>query len=126
MPPAVRAAYDRQYGAAAAQPTPREKPARPSKYGAKATVSGGIRFDSKREARTFERLVLLKQAGEVRSFHRQVIFDLPGGVIYRLDFLVFFTDGRVGYWDAKGVQTKEFRIKRRLVRAECGVEIELV
>lgn len=126
MPPAMQQLLARQRGQSQAVPSPREKAPRPSKYGAKPMVSNGIRFDSKREARTYERLLLMKQAGEVRSFNRQVIYDLPGGVIYKLDFLVFFADGRVAHWDAKGVETKEFRIKRKLVRAEHGVEIELV
>ena len=126
MPAAMREAYARQHGNAQAIASPREPKPKRGKYGAERVVVDGIRFDSKREARAYERLLLMKLAGEVRSFNRQVIYDLPGGVIYKLDFLVFFADGRIGYWDAKGVETKEFRIKRKLVRAEHGVEIELV
>lgn len=126
LPPTLRAAYEAQYGVAAPRAAAREPTAKRSKYGATAVHVDGIRFDSKREARVYERLKRLRELGEVDRFHRQVVFDLPGGVIYRLDFLVIFADGRIGHWDAKGVETKEFKIKRRLVRATYGVEIESV
>ncbi len=125
MPDSMRAAVERQHGQLPPA-TPREPKARAGKYNAKPTHSGGIRFDSKREARYFERLNLLQQSGEVSHFHRQVIFDLEGGVVYRCDFQVIFADGRVEYHDAKGFETKEFRIKRRMVRARYGVEIVTV
>lgn len=127
LPPAMRAAYDRQHGAAPPRPaTPREATPKRTKYGATPAHVDGIRFDSKREARVYEQLKRMRDAGEVARFHRQVVFDLPGGVTYKLDFLVVFSDGRIENWDAKGVETKEFRIKRRLVRATYGVEIRTV
>lgn len=128
MPPPVRAAYARQHGAAVAPPgaPTREQRPRRGKYNASPTHVHGIRFDSKREARYFERLTLLVAAGEVKRFHRQVIFDLEGGIVYRCDFQVIYPDDRVEYHDAKGVETKDFRLKMRMVRARYGIEVKLV
>lgn len=103
----------------------RDAPKR-SKYGAKRITVDGILFDSKREARRYALLKHMQSAGEIKRFHRQVIFDLEGGVIYRCDFLVVHNDDRLEYVDAKGIKTKEFRIKQRMVKGRYGVEISLV
>jgi len=95
------------------------------KYGAHAVVVDGIRFDSKREARYYEALKLRVAAGEVLFFLRQVPFHLPGGTKLVVDFEIHEADGRVRYVDTKGVQTKEFRIKKREVEHHYPVEIEL-
>jgi hypothetical protein len=102
------------------------KPQRKSKYGAKRVTVDGIAFDSKRESRRYELLKAMQAAGEIKRFHRQVTFDLEGGVIYICDFQVFHLDDSVVYEDSKGVRTKEFNMKRRMVRARYGVEIILV
>lgn len=96
-----------------------------SKYGAEPVLVDAIRFDSKREAAYYAKLKLRQLAGEIERFHRQVVFDLGGGIQYRCDFQVISTDG-VEYIDVKGVKTKEFNLKRKLVRARYGVEIILV
>lgn len=124
MPPHMRAMVERQQ-ARPSMAAPRETKRR-SKFGARPTHVDGIRFDSKREARYYAQLKLRQAAGEVVRFHRQVPLDLEGGVVYRCDFLVFYADGRVQYEDAKGVETKEFRMKRRMVRARYALEIIIV
>lgn len=101
------------------------------KMGAKRTVIDGIPFPSKLEANRYIELKALRAAGKVRVFHRQVTFDLGGTeelgrVTYRVDFLVVWDDGRVTYEDAKGIETENFRNKRKLVKAQWGVDIELV
>jgi Protein of unknown function (DUF1064) len=126
MPPSVRAAFERQYGVPQAQASPREQKPRRGKYNAERVVVDGIKFDSKHEAEIYVRLKLLQLAGEVKHFNRQVIFDLPGKTEYRLDFLVVYPGGRIEYWDAKGVETPMFRLKRRQVREIHGVEIRCV
>jgi hypothetical protein len=122
LPPNLRAQAQRQLG----MPSAREPKTKRSKYGAKRVNCDGILFDSKREARYYEGLKARVAAGEIKRFHRQVSFDLEGGVIYRCDFLVIHNDDRIEYVDAKGVRTKEFNMKRRMVRARHGVEIVLV
>lgn len=104
----------------------REQKQRKSKYGAQRVTVDGIAFDSKRESRRYLVLKDMHASGEIKRFHRQVIFDLDGGIIYRCDFQVFKNDGSVSYQDSKGVSTKEFKIKMRLLRAKFGIEVELV
>ena len=87
------------------------------KYNAKATMVDGIRFDSKKEAAYYCDLKLRQRAGEVIGFFRQVPIHLPGGTILRIDFLEFHADDTVHIVDVKGVETGEFKIKKREVEA---------
>ena len=73
------------------------------KFHAKPTEADGIRFASKAEARRYEHLKLAQRGGTALFFLRQVPFHLPGGVVYRCDFLVFWADGRVTVEDVKAV-----------------------
>jgi hypothetical protein len=94
------------------------------KFGNQPSVVDGQRFDSRREAETYRQLKLRREAGEVKWFLRQTRFDLPGGVIYRADFLVYFGGERgVEIWDSKGHASATYKIKRRQVEAIYGVEI---
>ena len=96
------------------------------KYRAVPTSIDGLRFDSKAEAGRYADLRLLQKAGEVVFFLRQVPFDLPGGVKYRADFMIFWADGSVTVEDVKGYDTPQSRLKRRQVEALYPVTIELV
>ena len=96
-----------------------------SKYGAKATVVDGIRFDSKKEAMYYSQLKLRVSAGEVLMFLRQVPFHLPGGVRYVVDFQEFHADGLIHFVDVKGMQTADFKMKKKMVEDLYPVEIEL-
>ena len=98
---------------------------RKHKYNAKRTVCDGIKFDSKKEAAYYGRLKMLVSAGEVIFFLRQVPFHLPGGVTYRVDFQEFLADGSIRFVDVKGMQTPEFKAKKKMVEALYPVEIEL-
>ena len=59
-------------------------------------------------------------------FLRQVPFDLPGGVKYRADFMIFWADGSVTVEDVKGYDTPQSRLKRRQGEVLYPVKIELV
>lgn len=96
------------------------------KFHAKPTVNDGIRFDSKGEARYYQQLKLLQQAGEVLFFLRQVPIHLPGGTKLVIDFQVFYTDGTVKFLDFKGVETEAFKVKKREVEAIYPFEIEII
>jgi hypothetical protein len=97
------------------------------KYRAKPTVTDGIRFDSKKEAAFYEQLKLQKAAGEVLTFLRQTPFHLPGGTRYVCDFLVFYTSGRCAFIDVKGMETPEFKAKKKQVEhLYSPIEIEIV
>lgn len=102
-------------------------PASKAKYHNVKVQVDGFRFDSVLEARTYAALKLLRDVTkEVRFFLRQVPFHLPGSIIYRLDFQVHYTNGQVRHLDSKGVETKEFKLKKRLVEATYPVQIEQV
>lgn len=93
------------------------------KFGAKQVERDGAKFQSKKEARYYDKLVLARQSGELLFFLRQVRFDLPGGVVYRLDFLEFWADGTVQCTDVKGHRTPEYIAKKKQVEALYPVEI---
>lgn len=96
-----------------------------NKYSAKRVEVDGMRFDSKKEAARYGELKALRAAGHVSHFLRQVPLHLPGQTVYRVDFVVFWADGRVTYEDVKGVETKEFRMKKRMVEELYPIEIEV-
>lgn len=98
-----------------------------NKYHAEKTTVDGIIFDSKLEARRYEQLKLLKHAGQIAWFHCQPSFVLPGGVRYRPDFIVMDPAGLIWIEDAKGKETKEFVIKRKLFE-QCyqGLELRII
>jgi hypothetical protein len=101
-----------------------------SKYGNTKVLRDGHTIDSKREDRVKDRLDLEQKTSDRKMFYlRQVPFHLPGGVKYVADFLVFREDYESIGWivsvlDAKGVETREFKTKRKLVEALFPVKIE--
>lgn len=103
---------------------------KPTKYRAVPTEVNGIRFHSKGEAARYAELMRLVEVGEVSYFLRQVPFDLPGGVVYRLDFLIVrkvLPRGHaiITYEDFKGYMTPASKIKIRQVEAIYGIEVLL-
>lgn len=96
---------------------------RQSKYRNVRTAYAGKVYDSKREAQRAAELDLLIKAGEIAGKLEQVPFALPGGVVYRADFVVLRNDGTWYAEDAKGVRTKEYKIKARLFAERYGQEI---
>ena len=123
--------YERRTGKTAHEQTggPTAEAKRRNKYGARKTEFDGRRFDSAHEAEVYRELQLRARAGELAGVACQVDFYLPGGVIYRADFV---TRDRAGVWrvlDAKSAATsrdKTYRLKRRLMRECLGIEIEEV
>ena len=108
-----------------------------SKYKAKKTVVDGITFDSKKEAARYSELKLLEHAGEVHELQRQVKFLLippqkeNGKVIerecrYIADFVYKDKEGRLVVEDTKGVKTKDYIIKRKLMLYVHGIRIKEV
>ncbi|MGE4197648.1 MAG: DUF1064 domain-containing protein [Phycisphaerales bacterium] len=95
---------------------PHAKP-KPSKYRNQRTEHDGILYDSRKEAKRAQELDLLKQAGQIRGWTRQVKFRLgcPENVCV-IDFLVFATDGTVWAEDTKGKETSKFVRDKKLWR----------
>lgn len=86
-----------------------------NKYNAKRAGVDFIVFHSIAESKRYIELKQLQKAGEVLWFHRQVIFDLPGGVIYKADFQIIWKDWTMTYEDVKGHVTKDFIKTKKIV-----------
>jgi len=97
-----------------------------SKYNSQRTRVDGINFDSRKEADFYIDLKTKQEAGIVSHFHRQPVFDLPGGITYRADFLVVYIDGTYEYVDVKGMRTPIYIMKKKQVEALYPVRIREV
>ena len=108
---------------------------RNSKYGNRKTIVYGIAFDSRREARRYVELSLLQRAGEIRDLKLQEKFELipavkdeRGKVVeraayYIADFVYIDKNGQQVVEDAKGARTREYILKRKLMRWRHGISI---
>ena len=107
-----------------------------SKYGNRKTVIDGISFDSQKEATRWSELRLLERAGEIQNLQRQVPFVLipkqvrdgktiERPVVYKADF-VYTEKGEEVVEDTKGVKTKEYILKRKLMLWQYGIQIKEV
>ena len=105
-----------------------------SKYGAKKVTVNGITFDSRKEAKRYTELDLLKRAGKISGLERQVKFELipsqrlDGKVVerachYVADF-VYEENGAKVVEDVKGFKTPEYIIKRKLLLKEYGIRVK--
>jgi hypothetical protein len=109
------------------------KPSR-NKYGAKKTLVGDIKFDSKKEAGRWMELQLMERAGEITDLRRQVKVELIGQhrplytrtgrkMILTFDFS-YIEDGIVIYEDSKGVRTRDFDVRIAVANA-MGLETRI-
>lgn len=95
--------------------------------------NGTIRtFDSQKEARRYDELVLLLKAGEISDLRLQQTFTLQEGYIsasgdavralmYKADFY-YTKGGKSIVEDVKGVKTETYKIKKKLMQ-EKGITI---
>ena len=99
---------------------------RGNKYGAKKTTVYGHTFDSKREAEYYLELLDLKRRGEVVSITLQPSFELLAGFVdnmgkkqrpikYTADFMVAYEDGRIEIVEVKGVRTRDYILRKKLL-----------
>ena len=106
-----------------------------NKYHARKLTIDGSTFDSRKEARKYSELKLQKRAGIIKDFVLQPEFVLQEGyiregkkvrpIIYRADFKVIYPDGREIIIDTKGYQTKEYKLKKKILLARYP-EIDFV
>lgn len=107
-----------------------------SKYGNRKTVYDGISFDSKKEAQRYAELKLLLRANVIENLELQKEYELiPSQYIgkkcveralkYKADF-VYKQNGETIVEDTKGVRTKEYIIKRKLMLYIHGIRIKEV
>jgi len=93
------------------------------KFKATITEADGIKFSSKKEAKYYYQLNILKKNGDILFFLRQVPFHLPGGVIYRVDFMEFWANGDIIFTEIKGYETQEWLMKKKLVESLYPIKI---
>ena len=123
-----------------------------NKYGNKKIITQDGTFDSRKEYFRYKELSLLAKAGAIQNLKRQVKFVLiptqyesstevyqkgekkgqpkPGRVIekecaYYADF-VYELNGEKVVEDTKGVKTKEYIIKRKLMLYIHGIKVKEV
>ena len=103
----------------------------------RVTASGAVlRFDSQKEARRYDHLTLRQQAGEIHDLRLQVDFTLQEAytdqegrrvraIRYRADFTYRERDGRLVVEDVKSkpTRTREYLIKRKLMKERRGIDI---
>lgn len=102
-----------------------------SKYGNRKVTIDGITFDSVAESKFYSALKLREKAGEVYEVQMQVPYMLIvyGQLVctYKADFVFYDAiEKHNRVVDVKGVQTKDFIIKKKLMRACHGIEVEIV
>ena len=108
-----------------------------SKYNAQKTTVDGITYDSRKEAIRAQELRFMLRAGIISNLREQVPYELipaqkneygkvvERAVIYKADF-VYDEKGKTVVEDTKGVRTKEYIIKRKLMLYEYGIRIREV
>jgi hypothetical protein len=99
-----------------------------TKYRNRKTTRHGITFASKKEADRYDELLLLAKAGAISAPQRQARFPLRvnGELVctYVSDFDYFDAEKQTRVIeDAKGFRTREYIIKRKLMKAIHGIEI---
>lgn len=122
-----------------------------NKYHNKTYTIDGINFDSKKEAIRYTQLKLLQKAGKIKDLQLQKAYELipaqyeetaevytkgihkgehktkllERAVVYKADFV--YTDCETGKQvveDTKGMRTKEYVIKRKLLLWRFGIKIK--
>ena len=97
-----------------------------NKYFNKKVIVDGIKFDSKKEAKRYNELKLLKKAGLIKEFELQKIFELQPkyinnngehirAITYKADF--FYYDIKKEQYiveDTKGYRTETYKLKKKL------------
>lgn len=107
-----------------------------SKYHSKKAEMDGHQFDSEKEAERYSILKLLQNIGEIYDLELQKEFELiptqrdeNGKLLerkcsYRADFCYKTKSGKLVVEDTKGVRTKEYIIKRKLMLHIHGIHIK--
>lgn len=126
-----------------------------NKYHNKMAICNGIQFHSKKEARRYQELLLLERAGAIQNLRMQEKFLLipsqyetietgeyyktgakkgiaktkevciEKAVVYVADF-VYMENGKLVVEDTKGIKTKDYIIKRKLMLYTHGIRVKEV
>lgn len=105
-------------------------PRRRSKFNARLVKLDGFTFQSAAEARRYGVLKLLQANHQIVGLLVHPPFRLIVNKVhvanYVGDFLYFLPDGTRVVEDVKGVKTPIYRLKKKLMRACLGIEIQEV
>ena len=109
-----------------------------SKYGSKKTIVDNIKFDSKWEAERYGQLKAMERGGVVTDLELQVPYNI---IINDIKICRYVADFRYKkesnhtitndeYYvevveDAKGFETPEFKLKKKLMKAVFNIDIYL-
>ena len=125
----------------------RPKLKRPPKYGNRKVRADGLVFDSEREWQRYTELVLALKSGLITQLQVHPKFELSVNGEKVCDYVADFSyriyglkgndlkdgqkltwDGTAGFYlfvveDSKGVRTKDYIIKRKLMKAVHGIQV---
>jgi hypothetical protein len=100
-----------------------------SKYKAKTTTIGGVKFDSKAEAQRYATLILLEKSGKISGLALQPKFTLLEkfrhhgkgirAIHYVADFM-YLENGKGIVEDVKGMKTPVYELKIKLFLSMYG------
>ena len=104
-----------------------------NKYGAKKTQFMGHTFDSRWESERWGQLTAMERAGAIRDLERQIKYDIIVNGEKICKYIADFKYNQVEedgsqieiVEDAKGVETAEFKLKKKLMKAVHVIEIKL-
>lgn len=124
------------YHQAGKQPSEEKASHRGSKYGNKKVEVSGILFDSKKEAQRWIELDAMQTVGQISNLRRQVKYELipnqrvNGKVVeravnYVADF-VYEQNGETIVEDTKGMKTRDYILKRKMMLWFHGIQIKEV
>ena len=125
----LREDHSRRQGRAEAHAEARrhQKEVKRPKYRNRKTSIDGRTFDSKLEAARYVELKRLQEGGIISGLRCQVPFalEINGNLIckYVCDFRYVDIDGKTVTEDAKGMRTREYTLKKKLMKAIHGIEI---
>ena len=96
-----------------------------NKYGAKRTVANdGIKRDSKFEAGVADDLLMRKQSGDIKDYDSQFKVEMSAyrkngepafKMTHKVDFRIHHNDGSFELLEAKGVETADYKIRRKFL-----------
>lgn len=138
MPPGMRSLYERKATSQSASLTaPLHKGSQgKTKYGSQRAERGDLRFDSQKEARRYDELMVMLQAGIITDLRLQPQFTLQESYItetgeriravrYTADFSYRFGNKLV-VEDVKSAatRTKEYLRNKKFMRSKFGIDIQ--
>lgn len=99
-----------------------------TKYRNKKTRVGSLMFDSKLEAARYVDLKKLEEGGVISGLQCQVPFNIEVNdqliCKYLADFVYRDCDGKRVVEDAKGKKTPVYALKKKMMRAILGIDIQ--